>query len=90
MRLSFRLIPLWRHSCCRPGNAVAPWTTLILLPRHQLCIMHAKVCGLKLRVSPGYNTKYRFILSYVCRCVARASEMGGGRKGGRVDRGAFL
>lgn len=35
---------------------------------------------------PGYNTKHRFILSYVCRCVARASDTWcGGRKGGRGD-----
>lgn len=31
----------------------------------------------------GYSTKYRFILSYVCRCVARASDTCVGA--GRVD-----
>jgi hypothetical protein len=48
---------LRRQCCCRPWNAIIPWATLILLPIHQLCIMHAKVCGLRVHCVPGYNTK---------------------------------
>lgn len=87
----FHLIPhsLRRHCCCRPWNAVATvWTTLILLPRHQPCMLHAACQGLWSTDTcvAGYSTKYRFILSYVCRCVARASDtwVGAGRVGAEI------